>query len=320
MACSSLAFKYACCFFLLVVLVLLVPGLLAPSFYTNVKTTEKEAQLISQDFNHQVVSEIERTTHLLSPANSSAANLARILNSSLDGGNLSISFSTIETSVAPGLFQALSTVPHLSQVAYIGSNGLFFSYYISGNQTSAVYSNSSRVANASLTSFSGWYTRPVNRNNGKLYGEATSFRSLFTMNSTSLLEEALNSTDGHASLGTGFTQDLLFFNTVGLDGKGAISLGFSLESLTHFFSSIEIHGGNLYLATKDGRVLAAGIASHSVSFEFLNANGTQKGHVGNVTCEANNSKLEGSVLNIGESNYMIYCSPLDILGVKLEYD
>ncbi|GFZ04532.1 signal transduction histidine kinase [Actinidia rufa] len=225
--------------------------------------------------------------------------------------------------VAPILFQALSTIPHLSQISYIGLDGLLFSYYTDGNQLFAIYSNSSLLVDTSTTKHT-WYVQPVNRDTGKLYGEANSSQPPMTFN-TSFFRESLARTNGYASLeiGWGNSQDLLFLNTVGVNGKGVISLGFPVKELVDFFYGMDFHGGSLYLATKDGKVIADGfpntrlvVVGDSVSFELLNSNGSQIGYVGNVACKTDDGTLGASVLNILETKYTIYCSPLDIVGVQ----
>ncbi|CAL5378982.1 unnamed protein product [Camellia sinensis] len=313
-------------------LVLLLPNLVIPFWIVKVKRIEQELRSNSHNVSREVLSEIEKTAYLLSPVNSSATNLARILSSSLDGVNLT--FSAIETDVAPVLFQALSTIPHLSHISYIGADGLLFSYYTNGYQTLAVYANSSLFVNVSAPIAIKQYTQPVNCSTGKLYGEAVPVRShpSFTFNG-SWLQKALVSTNGHVSLGTGWEndQDLLFFNTAVMDDRrGALSLGFPVKPLTGFFSGIDFHGGNLYFATKDGTVLASQgipntrvvLVGDSVSFESLNPNGTQIGLVVNVSCKTDDDDhgtLRASMLSIWETKYKVYCSPLDIVGVKSVY-
>ncbi|GAB2212886.1 hypothetical protein Drorol1_Dr00020886 [Drosera rotundifolia] len=46
-----------------------------------------------------------------------------------------------DAEVAPPLFEALSTLPLLTQVSYISSDDLFFSYYKDGTHTFTIYSN-----------------------------------------------------------------------------------------------------------------------------------------------------------------------------------
>ncbi|KAA8549091.1 hypothetical protein F0562_000775 [Nyssa sinensis] len=274
---------------------LLLLSFVFPFWIIKVKRIEQEVKLVSLDVRQEILSEIENTAKLILPMNSSATNLARVLSSSLNGTELS--FSEIETRVAPVLFQALSTMPHLSQIAYVGLDGLFFSYYINGDQPFAVYSNSSFSVNTTTSNVTrkySCYTQPVNRDTGKLYGEVNS-HPLVTVN-TSWIQEALNSTtNGYSSLGTGWNdaQDLLILNTAGMGERGSISLGFPVKSLVGFFSAINRYGGSLYLATKDGKLLTDDgipntrmvLVGKSVSFQLLKPNGDQIGSAVDVTCE-----------------------------------
>ncbi|GFY88351.1 signal transduction histidine kinase [Actinidia rufa] len=172
-----------------------------------------------------------------------------------------------------------------------------------------------------------WYIQPVNRDTGRVYGEANSSKPLMTFN-TSFFRESLARTNGYASLEIGWrnSQDLLFLNTVGVNGQGVISLGYPVKKLVDFFNGMDFHGGRLYLATKDGKVIVDGIpntrlviVADSVSFELLNSNGSQIGYVGNVTCRPDDGTLGASMLKILETKYTIYCSPLNIIGVQSVY-
>lgn len=225
--------------------------------------------------------------------------------------------------VAPLLFQAFSTIPYLSQVSYIGLDGLIFSYYNKGNQQPiAVYSNSSNSIDQNTTTIYPWYSQRVSCDTGKPYGAAVTSRTSSTVN-TSWIQFALKSKNGYALLGTAWNdaQDLLFLNTAAIDARGAISLGFRVKSLIKFLSN----GGSLYFATKDGLVLGEEmipntrmvIHGSSVSFQLLNSNGEQIGHVGGVTCQQNEVRLRDSILKIWETKYMVYCSSLEIVGVEL---
>lgn len=235
--------------------------------------------------------------------------------------------------MAPVLFQALSTIPqYLSQISFIGLDGLFFSYYYTDeDRISAVYTNNSstKFANAS----SDWYTQPVNRDTGKLYGEAISTHPVITLDTISWFQEALNNTNGCAnSIGIGWKndKDLLLLNTAGIGGRAVVSLGFQVNSLIDFFSAgMDYYGGTLYLATKDGKSLAElgtnipnarlVLVGDSVSFEMLDPiSGSRIGYAGNVTCkpDAAYGTLRGSMLIIRNAKYAIYCSPIDIVGVR----
>lgn len=229
------------------------------------------------------------------------------------------------------LFQALSILPHLSEISYIGEDGLFFSYYIDGNKTFAVYSNSSLVFNSSttpkVTSNYSWYTQPVSRDTGRLFGEAIPSFPITIANS-SWFVEALNGSDGSASLGHRWNSDreLVFLNSASMDGKqGLVSLGFSVKSLSKFFLDIDFIGGNLYLASKDGHLFLQGIPNthmvvvdgDSVSLQLLKPNGVLVDHIGNISCKPNNDgKTNSTIMDVLGTKYIVQCSRLNILGVQ----
>ncbi|KAL9275409.1 Histidine kinase CKI1-like protein, partial [Drosera capensis] len=74
--------------------------------------------------------------------------------------------------VAPPLFEALSTIPLLTQVSCISLDGLFFSYYKDGTHTFAVYSNTTFASNSSIQNPNyTWYTQLVHSEDGALYGD-----------------------------------------------------------------------------------------------------------------------------------------------------
>ncbi|KAK3194261.1 hypothetical protein Dsin_025571 [Dipteronia sinensis] len=161
---------------------------------------------------------------------------------------------------APSLFQAFSTFPHMSEISYIGLDGLFFSYYIDNNQTLAMYCNSSPAPDQlSVYANTSCYTQHADGHTGNLYGEAT-VTSPVNINS-SLLHEALNSTNGFASLGSGLNKagDPLILNTASINGRGAVSLGFPVKAITNFFTGMNLYGGSLSMATNDGQVLVEGL-------------------------------------------------------------
>ncbi|XP_042988785.1 LOW QUALITY PROTEIN: histidine kinase CKI1-like [Carya illinoinensis] len=249
--------------------------------------------------------EIENKAKFLLPMNSSATSLARILGSSING--TALSFSEIETKVAPVLFQELSTIPYLSQISYFRLDGLFFSYYTDGNQTLVMYSNSSFFSAPNGRENYIWHMQDVDIETGKLYGKA--IESLpWTIANASWFQEALNSKHGSSSLETGWNnaQDLLFLNSARLNG-GVISLGFPVKTLTTIFTDADYHGGNLYLATQDGKMLVEGLPK---THTLLAAN---------VSCTMKDGMSRASTLTLQETEYTFYCLPLDIVGVKSVY-
>ncbi|CAL0320873.1 unnamed protein product [Lupinus luteus] len=78
-----------------------------------------------------------------------------------------------------------------------------------------------------------------------------------------------------------------------------------------------------YLATKDGKVLVQGVknirlvvSNDSVSFQSLNPNGNLISNVGSVSCK---DEAIASRLNIWDTEYLIQCHPIDIMGKKSVY-
>ncbi|KAJ6675000.1 TWO-COMPONENT HISTIDINE KINASE [Salix viminalis] len=317
---SLIASRPVLVFIVMAIGVLLLPCVVVPCWYNMIKRMEKHMDLNAHIVQSGLLSEIENMAKLLHPINSSAINLARVVSSSINGRSILSSY-VVEKKVAPSLFQAFSTIPFISQISYIGLGGLFFSYYYEGNQTFAVYSNSTA---SNLKNFS-WYRQPVDLDTGKVYGDAVKSLPLITTNA-SWIEQALNSSQGHASFESGWNsaQDPLLLNTVSLHGQGVLSLGFSPKALTSFFNNVDLHGGNLYLATQSGRVLAGGlpntqtvIKKNPVSLHMTRLNGD---HFGNVSCDMpSNGKLKDSVLYLGEEMYRVYCSQVEIVGVQSVY-
>ncbi|KAL2519615.1 Histidine kinase CKI1 [Abeliophyllum distichum] len=322
---SIIVLRPVCLFTVLMFMVLLLPGLIIP-FSIRIKRIENEVNLLSYNINQQLLSGLlENTASLFASINASTINLARSLSSSLERNELQ--FSKIETKVASTLFLALSTIPDLSQISYISLNGLFFAYYTRGDQLFGVFSNSTFSSTRNDTSKYSWYTQAASRDTGILYGESIKFTPPDVVNS-SWFQEALNSTNGYASIGSQWdnSQDFLFLSTVVMDGKGVVSLGFHVKSSINFFTGIAFYNGSLYLAREDGSVLAGGIPNthmilngNQVSFQLLSPNGDRVGTVGNVACQADDGTFRASTLSIWEKKYVINCSPVEIARLKLVY-
>ncbi|KAJ7968748.1 Histidine kinase [Quillaja saponaria] len=299
---------------------LLVLIALTPCWYIMVKDLEYQVNTSNKNSILDLRSEIEQTILLLESVNASSINLARYQASYLN--ETDVSFYDVKTKVAPMLFQALVTVPNLVQISYIEAGGLFFSYYTGYDQAQAVYcysSDSSKQKNLC-------YIQNVDRDTGELYGEARGIAQ--PPIDSSWYGAALNSTNGYATLGTSWidTHELLFLSSAGMNGVGVLSLGFRVRAITDLITSVSLKGGSLFIAAKDGRVLVEGIkdthmivADDSVSFQVMEPNGDQVGYVGNVSCSNNEKWLAASILDIHYVNYMVYCSPLDILGVESVY-
>lgn len=226
------------------------------------------------------------------------------------------------------LFQALSITPHLSQISYVGVDDLLFSYYTNGSEVLALYSNSSIPGNSSsanATTYT-WYIQRANINTGELYGEVVTSPPSVLVSAT-WFQEAMNSTNGYASLETGWNsvQDLLFLSTAKVDGRGAVSLGFPAKEVTDFMSVLDLYGGSLWLVTEDNKVLLQGfpntqimISNDSISFIVLETQDGQDqiSHVGNVSCTVEEKTMEPSLLKIINQDYVVYCSKIEFMGVK----
>ncbi|KAK3034077.1 hypothetical protein RJ639_034302, partial [Escallonia herrerae] len=176
---------------------------------------------------------------------------------------------------------------------------------------------------------STWYTQPVNRDTGKLYGQASSSNSILTLNA-SHLQEALNRTTAYSSLGFGWNkdQDLLFFNTVAMDGRGMISIGFPAKVVVDHFVGLDLHGGDFHLATNDGQVLVQTklpstqmvVDNGTVSVQLMKPNGDFEGRTVSHSCRPDGSNGLGPFdLNLRGVKHIIYCSTLEIAGVQSVY-
>ncbi|CAI9300417.1 unnamed protein product [Lactuca saligna] len=293
-------------FILLAIISLLLPTLIIPFWILKIKAIEKEVDLMTKKSHEETWSVIQHAATTLFPMKSSATNLAKLATVSLGKSKTDlISFSHIESQVSPLLFQALLTIPHLSQVSYIRQDGLLFALY-SNNQHHifAIYSNTSFSRNGY-----SWYTQPIDSDTGKLYGDAVVFPSQVLANET-WFQQALNSTNGCASASLGKSlndvNDLLVLNTAGVDKNGVISLGFRLKSL---MNGIKPSGGGLYLATKDhGNVVVhEPEGNKTISFQLWNRNhGPESYHVVTIS---------------GTKYILYYSSSLDdhIIGMELVY-
>ncbi|XP_065861890.1 histidine kinase CKI1 [Euphorbia lathyris] len=225
-----------------------------------------------------------------------------------------LSFHEIETNVAPALFLALSITSELSQISYFGLDGLLFSYYVDEGQLLALYSN---VSHSSM-----WYTNPVNRDTGKLYGDAVVSKPMFTVNET-WLQMAMNSSISYSSIGSKWhkgSQYSLLRITAPMDGRGVISLGYPLEIVTYHFAALDFHGGYFFLSTIYGHVIMPTKAKDTI---ISVDDGLVKVKIGSMypnhlVCHSftNDSKaLQGTEIG----GYKFFCSTLDIDGVSLVY-
>ncbi|KAM2625790.1 hypothetical protein TB1_032605 [Malus domestica] len=324
-SCSSVLWRPICFLFVLGLSCYMISML-----FKMTKRIEHRILFESHEALNRSFSSIDSTSKLLTPLNPSAVNLARSLTSSLNGTELN--FTTIQTTVVPTLFLALSTIPHISQVSYIGLDGLSFSLNNYADQTYAVFSNASFSSN--------WYTQPVNRDTGKLYGTAVASDSKVIVNA-SWFQAALNSTSGYSLLGRGWdkAQGSLFISTVVMDGRGVISLGIPAKVVVDHFAALDFHGGYFHLATADGDVIVQSklpktqfqISNNTVSVQTVKPNGNVTSNLGHFPCNipddddkdndgSNGGKLGSSYSwKLKGTKYRAYCSTLEIIGVRSVY-
>ncbi|OVA16806.1 DNA mismatch repair protein MutS [Macleaya cordata] len=255
----------------------------------------------------------------LIPINSSAMNLAKVLDVSLNATR-STSFTKISTKVAPKLFLAFSVLP-LSQISYMQSDGLFFSYYIEGNRTLALYSNTSFVNTSTLYN---WYTQPVDSNTGVPYGEAIVLNWKEFFINSSWFQEATNSTKGYAFVGTGWGKNAeSSYLSMAATNGGVVSLGLSVKDFADAIQSVNTLEGTLFLATNDGNLLVHSgtlnasmtINNDSVSFEFMKVVGDLTSKIVNISCQPSDNLLRAHDVKIAGEKYMFYCAPLEIASI-----
>ncbi|KAG2695760.1 hypothetical protein I3760_07G027900 [Carya illinoinensis] len=260
------------------------------------------------------------TAKLIPPLNSSAMNLESALSLSLNETELS--FATIKeklgAKVAPALFLAVSTIPHLAQATYIGIDGLMFSFYRGETEMIAAYSN---ISYSSIC-----YCQQVDRGSGNLYGEPIFRKSIAARNETWFLK-ALNSSSGYSWFGKAWNkaQDGLFLSAVAMDGRGVISLGLRAKAVADHFAALEFHGADFQLATHDGEVI---IPTRLPNTPITASNNTKlkpNGDpcidlVGNLSCsmfhDGGSKNFNGIVSGV---TYKFNCSTLEIVGVQMVY-
>ncbi|XP_077245114.1 histidine kinase CKI1-like [Tasmannia lanceolata] len=230
------------------------------------------------------------------------------------------------------MFLAFSIAPHLSQISYIGEDGLFFSYYTEGNHTLALFANTSYSSSGSNTNPTvyRWYSQPVN-DIGMRYGEAIDSTPITLVNS-SWFNNALDSENGYALLGLGWGkfQEPLFLsmalvNNVLPRGRwGVISLGVPKKIFTNFMSSIDLHGGDLYMVTEDGQLLAKTrfpyekmlLSNMTVSVQMTESDNFDLPCNLNSYSNSRLNQLSGLNEKIWGEQYTFYCAQFEIAGVR----
>ncbi|CAN0896905.1 Histidine kinase CKI1 [Linum grandiflorum] len=241
---------------------LIVSSFVAIGFWYHTTTSIKDTiENDTKNFHSGLASQVEQTAKLLRQFSSPVTNLARLMDSSLNSTDFSQQIE-MQTKVAPLLFQEFATLPYVSQIAYLGLDGPFWSYYYEGNRSYSMYYKQGL-----------FYKQPVDSATGKLYGKEK--KSNFSVGVLATwVSEALNSTNDErrALLGKGWNgedREIMFVTLAGMrQKKGAVLLGISAETLRHYFLGIDLRGARLNMAARDGddhQVMLDGIPGARIS-------------------------------------------------------
>ncbi|KAK9127286.1 hypothetical protein Syun_016083 [Stephania yunnanensis] len=183
----------------------------------------------------------------------------------------------------------------LSEISYIRKDGFLFSYYIEGNNTFAMYSNTTFVGGIGVGAIPfDCYVQLVNNNTGELYGERYRSRSNLSIDLNWFLE-AMNGTNVHASVRKGWsteTQDMLIFNAAPVD---------QLRKMAHYLHET---GPFAIMPNKDDTVSV-----------FLNSTGDQTRREARILCDQSNKTVRHADRKMGGAEYVFYCVPLELAGV-----
>ncbi|TYH95982.1 hypothetical protein ES332_A12G145800v1 [Gossypium tomentosum] len=279
--------------FLLALLVLIPPSIMITWWHKTTRQIEQNVDFNTHSLDSGFQSQIHIIADSIPPLNSSAASLAKLLTSSFNQTD-EISFDEIENKVAPTLFLAFTTIPYLSQISYVGLEGLRKKHV--------------------------WYKQPVDNQTGKPYGEPVRSHSFNVVN-TSWFQVALNHSSGYSSLENGWNNggEPLFLTSVSLLGKGVIAMGVPVKRLTDRLGGINLYGGSLSLITMDENLLLNGIpntkfiyVNGTIFLQFMWPNGVK-----NFPCS--NDTSETYMMVIDGKEYNVRCSTVKISGVQSVY-
>ncbi|KAI3882133.1 hypothetical protein MKW92_022014 [Papaver armeniacum] len=282
-----------------------------------------------------IFSDVQAVAHSLI-SNAAALNLASMLGSSFKG-TTTPTFSEIGTMVAPKLSLAFM-VHNVSQISYLQSNGLFFSYYMDGNETVSLYSNATCVDDkerATNTSSYNLYKQPIDKNTGEPYGEVSTIsNSDICFRSSFWFRKAMQSKNGYAFVGNvlgsknSSSTHSLFHSMAAINGEGVVSLGVSVKDFVDAIKRVNTLNGTLFLGTNEGEILTHNnnlnasivINDASVSIEVTkdgdNIGNNHRSGTAIISCDPSRDLLRADEMKIGRERYHIYCQPLDIAGIK----
>ncbi|XP_019057557.1 PREDICTED: LOW QUALITY PROTEIN: histidine kinase CKI1-like [Tarenaya hassleriana] len=306
-------------FVVLVTVELIVPSIMIENWFKTTKSIKENVDVMDENLRRGMVSELENIgRNFYQSTSSSAIGLAHLIHSSLVHNNTSSAH--IQSLISPVLYEAYRLIPHVSQVSYIASDGIFLSFFTDYNRTVVIFSN---------TTFSSdyiWYTQDVDQTNGRLYGDAFKSRPL-DLNRTEWFQAALSNDNVCLGPSWGIENVPLFFNTVSLhDKKGSVSLGFRVQTLIDVLNQLNLYGGDLFLSTKEGTVLLRG---GSPNASFFVSNGSACFHTAPKSprsrnknedqCFPSNNATVGYDLVIDSSKFRVYSSVLEVAGIHLVY-
>ncbi|KAH9324925.1 hypothetical protein KI387_005103, partial [Taxus chinensis] len=311
------------------------------------KHAEHSVTIVSDALRGELITHAKAcTTSVLNGNSKSTIHLAQLMTSSLLKDNLS-SFSTLENKVKPALFQEYSTIPYMAQVSYMGKNGLFVSYYSDFNETLILYANTTyadkKLIHAGDETFYSqeylWYRQSASASTGLLLGEAISTRT-FSFWGTTWFRDALNSKSGFATWGLAFGQskELLFLSFASIkvassaDPSGVLALGVPMRILTEPMTHFDLLGGDMYLATKDGYLLAQTRMDLHVGGELdkpILLEATKSGNLVVAGAALHLKKQLKSILKLGNetfrssdariqgASYIVDSTPIHLAGITM---
>ncbi|KAK9161722.1 hypothetical protein Syun_008063 [Stephania yunnanensis] len=294
-------------------LAVLIPTLIISVSFALTKEVRYAGKYASRHAYNEASMNMRTAATVYDLISSSAINTARFVSSSIDKSQSSL--SDFQTKVSPFLFLAFKTLP-LAQISYIGADGLYFSYYTEGNQTFAMYSDSSNISFVSPSQNGSvaynCAVQPVDCFTGSMHSDANISSSIASINA-SWVQEVLNSPTGHhASIGWARTGDKLILNAAATEGGGGVlSLGIPVKALTNAILMKDYS----FLNTKDDLwITQMGYNDNRVPVLFNYTESVLKEQTGDVSC--NSSVLRKATAKIEGTNYMIHCASIEIAGVK----
>ncbi|CAN6837991.1 unnamed protein product [Brassica oleracea] len=299
-------------FFLLAFLVIVFGCIPVTIWLRTTKNVTDGIVFCTEGLRSSLVSDIENIGKFTyQKTSSSTTGLANIIDSYLT--NNDTHFKKIQTQVAPVLFKAYLTIPQVSQVSYISTDGLLFSYKTELNASVAVFANSSS-GKGDYT----WYTQTVDQITGRLTGNATKSKPVDVTHKDWFQAAQRNHTTAFVGPGLGGeVNEAMFQSVVSLySKKGAVSLGFPVKTLIDSLNRLDLKGGELYLWTKEGTLIVPG---RSLKATFFISNGSICFGRESSHCIPGSCSSRGYQVEIGRSKFQAFCSVLEVSGVPLRY-